>query len=113
MLSTLVGAGVLALFVPGAVLALFGLGISFEVPDARIPDGDPCCPHPDTWLATVGGTAFGVVLLIVSGALLSAAATFIFWGLTGRRLAKRRALWTALVATPLLYGLLVLALVVS
>ena len=108
LLGTLTGVVLLALLVPGAVLVLLGLAYSAQVPDARIPDGDPCCPHPDSWLAMLGGTAFGIALLIFSGALLGAAAAFIFWGLTGRRLGRRRAVWTALVATPLLYGLLVL-----
>jgi hypothetical protein len=33
----------------GAAWSMLGVLIAAQRPDPEIPDGDPCCPHPDTW----------------------------------------------------------------
>jgi hypothetical protein len=68
-------AGVLALasVVPlwfGSWIALLNLGTAAERPDPTIPDGDPCCGHPDTWGEVAEGAAFGVATLAACAALL-------------------------------------------
>src|SRR5690349_11653466 len=54
----------------GIAWALLVLVIAAEHPDPRVPDGDPCCGHPDTWGEVAFGIAWGLTLAGVSIALL-------------------------------------------
>ena len=79
--SARVLAGLLALAsVPGLAfgtfIALFGLGTLTQRPDPTVPDGDPCCGHPDTWGDVVIGGLYGLVALVGVGAL-----TYVGWRL--------------------------------
>ena len=43
----------------GSFLALLAIAVSAQRPDPSIPDGDPCCGHPDTWAEVAGGLVYG------------------------------------------------------
>jgi hypothetical protein len=55
---------------------LFG-GVAAQWPDPRVPDGDPCCGHPDTWgevaegLASAAATGYVSLALAATGVLLA------------------------------------------
>ncbi len=68
-------AGVLAVasVVPlwfGLSLALLNLAVAIQKPDPTIPNGDPCCWHPDTWAEVVEGIALGIGTLVAWAALI-------------------------------------------
>ena len=42
----------------GILFLLFFAAVSAQVPDPTIPDGDPCCGHPDTWGEVADGIAW-------------------------------------------------------
>ncbi len=82
-------AGVLAL--ASAVPLWFGLGIALlnllvatQRPDPAVPDGDPCCWHPDTWGQVAAGLAFGVGTLIACVALICGAVALGRYATTGK-----------------------------
>ena len=74
-------AGVLAIasaapVVIAVYLALLTAVISAQQPDPTIPDGDPCCGHPDTWgdvalgFASAGACVLGAVAVTYVAVLL-------------------------------------------
>jgi hypothetical protein len=40
-------------------------GIAVQAPDPFIPNGDPCCGHPDTWGEVAEGVALTLGLVVV------------------------------------------------
>ncbi len=79
------GAGLCALS-----LSALSVLVAAQRPDPAIPDGDPCCGHPDTWNEVVQGVGYGAALGFVGGGLLLLAATLLAIAVTGRLPA-----WTA------------------
>ena len=57
-----------------------------HVPDASAYDGDPCCPHPDTWgeVAEAGASALGLSAL--AGMVLAFALGLLLYAGRGRGL---------------------------
>ncbi len=113
LLGALAGAALIGLFAMGSAISFFGLVVYAQVPDARVPDGDPCCPHPDTWWAAIGGATSGVVALAACTAALSAAIALIYWSLLGRRMTNRRALRPGAISAVLVYALAVAITVID
>jgi hypothetical protein len=71
----------LAILLAAAAGALwsFGLGVLMIVigaqrPDPSVPDGDPCCGHPDTWAQVVELVGYGALWVIASLGLLAVVA---------------------------------------
>ncbi len=65
-------AGLLAIasvapIVMALALALFTSAVAAQQPDPTVPDGDPCCGHPDTWGEVALG--FGWAAMLVFGAV--------------------------------------------
>ncbi len=71
-------------------LSAFSMLVAAQRPDPAIPDGDPCCGHPDTWGEVVQGVGYGVALSLIGGGLLLLAAILLAIAVTGRSPA-----WTA------------------
>jgi len=62
-------AGVLAVasaapIVMALFLTLLSVAVSAQQPDPTIPDGDPCCGHPDTWGAVALGFVSAAMFLL-------------------------------------------------
>jgi len=55
-------------------LTLLTVAVAAQRPDPAVPDGDPCCGHPDTWGEVAGGLAFGLLSGVVTAGLLAGAA---------------------------------------
>ena len=67
-------AGVLAVaavvpVVVGSFLGAFTFAVAIAWPDPDVPNGDPCCAHPDAWWEVAGGTAFGAWTMMAAAAL--------------------------------------------
>ncbi len=82
----------------GTVWAWLGIGIGAQTPDGRVPDGDPCCPHPDTWLETISWTGVGLLWAIVCAAVIAACVAVLWWVAKARRPSLRRAVTVGLAA---------------
>src|SRR3954471_11610284 len=73
-------AGVLAIasFVPlcvGLAIVWLTVAAAAQRPDATVPDGDPCCGHPDTWGEVFRGIATGMAEAALCAGLLYTAIT--------------------------------------
>ena len=90
------------------LLALIVGGPAAQRPDPAVPDGDPCCGHPDDWWEVALGLGGGAWYTAIALGLLYVASVAMAFGLTGRipvrvtrhlRAHKRLAFtWLALVA---------------
>lgn len=49
----------------GTMLLVFLVAGAGEAPDPYVPDGDPCCGHPDTWGDVAWGGVWSLVLAVV------------------------------------------------
>ncbi len=107
------GLAALAGFVPLAVLSLVLTGLSAQAPDRSVGDGDPCCPHPDTWIETIVGTAGGLFGLAVASALLSTSIATFYYAFAGRRLRIGAALKIGALAALAFLALAALAVAVT
>ena len=73
----------------GVLWVLLGVGIYAEHPDPGVPDGDPCCGHPDTWGEVVEGGAFTAGWAFVDGLLLVVAVALLRHAVRDRTLRRR------------------------
>ena len=53
------------------LLVLLSGAISAQRPDPTVPDGDPCCPYPDTWSEVGLGSVFTLGLSAILGGLFA------------------------------------------
>lgn len=106
--AALLGLGLLAAALAGLALVLFSIGLAAQMPDPQIPDGDPCCGHPDTWGEVATGLAWGGAYLVIDGMLFSGAAAMLRWAWVGRWPSLRRLSW--MPAGCLTLGLLVVGI---
>jgi hypothetical protein len=53
----------------GSFLGAFSFAVAMAWPDPDVPDGDPCCWHPDTWWEVARGTAFGAWTMMAAAAV--------------------------------------------
>lgn len=75
-----VGAGFAGLFV------LPFLGLSFpERPDPTIPDGQPCCTHPDTWAEVWDALPWFATVALLDVFLFTLAAALAYYMAVGAR----------------------------
>lgn len=72
---------------------LWGLALT-ERPNPSLPDGDPCCTHPDTWDEVWDGVTDLLVFTVVDGLFFAVAAGLGVYASTGRRPRWR---WLALI----------------
>jgi hypothetical protein len=77
----------------GAAFVLIAGAIAAERPDPTVPDGDPCCPYPDTWQEVWIGIAGTLGLAVVDSFIFMAAAAMLSCGAHGRSPRLGRLLW--------------------
>jgi hypothetical protein len=70
-------------------VVLFGSAAA-NAPDPFVPDGDPCCGHPDTWGEVAVAVAWTLALAAVAGLVACVAVALIAWAAAGRRIGLRR-----------------------
>ena len=102
---------VVPLAVWGSAWAWLGIGMGAQLPDASVPDGDPCCGHPDTWFETILLTGAGLIWALVCAAVLALSVATFWWAIKGRPPTRRRVatLGAAIVVLqPIVFALLVL-----
>jgi hypothetical protein len=83
-LAGLVAVGIL-LCVAWAVLvtALIG-GLSARAPDPCVPDGDPCCHHPDTWGEVAWGLTWTLGFVLLDALLAAIGIALLSWAIRQR-----------------------------
>lgn len=85
-------AGLAATWFP-LMLGLLMFFIGAQQPDPSVPDGDPCCGHPDTWWEVLSGVGFGALCMIVALGPLTVAAAAVVGVAEGRPPRWIRARW--------------------
>jgi len=88
----------------GVVLVVLVGATSAQTPDPDIPDGDPCCGHPDSWGEVALGFIWTLALVALVGAVLALAAALLARGIRRRRLPLRALVFVSAL-TPLLAAL--------
>lgn len=91
------------------VLAFLNVAVSAQQPDPTVPDGDPCCGHPDTWGEVALGSMGAGMFLLGAGAVAYVAVQLGRYGVSGRTPTPRQS-WRAGAA--IVYIGLVLTLIV-
>ncbi len=69
--------------VAGLSLILLSGAISAQAPDPSIPNGDPCCWHPDTWGEVASGVGWTLGYVVVDGVLIAGAVALFKWSSSG------------------------------
>jgi hypothetical protein len=77
------------------VLVVFFGAVSLAAPDPTIPDGDPCCGHPDSWGEVAFGLMWTFVFVVVEGLILG-----LVCGLAGYAASGRWPPWRRLALVP-------------
>jgi hypothetical protein len=72
------------------VLALFSVVVSAQQPDPTVPDGDPCCSHPDTWGEVALGFGYAAMFLLGAGAVAYLAVQLGRYAVSGRATTNRQ-----------------------
>ena len=108
-------AGLLAIasaapIVMALVLALLTVTVAAQQPDPTVPDGDPCCGHPDTWGEVAFGFVWAGMLVLAAVATAYVAVRLANYSRSGRAATTRQRRRTV---GAVLYIGLVLALVVG
>lgn len=78
-LRVVAGVGALIAVVVGAYGALVALLFSPQKPDPAIPDGDPCCTHPDTWAEVLSGLPWFFAWVFADAFAFSLAAALVLY----------------------------------
>ena len=74
----------------GSLFVFLGGAIAAQRPDPGVEDGDPCCPHPDSWEEVASWSAYPLVGAAVVAAVFALAAASLVWADRGRRPSARR-----------------------
>jgi hypothetical protein len=88
-------AGVLAVasaapIVMALFLTLLSVAVSAQHPDPTVPDGDPCCGHPDTWGDVALGFVSAAMFLLGAGAVAYLAVQLGRYAVSGRAATNRQ-----------------------
>jgi hypothetical protein len=111
MLTGLLAVALAAPFVMALALALFTVGVSAQHPDPTVPDGDPCCGHPDTWGEVALGFVYAAMLLLAAGAVAFLAVQLGRYAVSGRATTNRQ--WRSVAAAVAYIGLVLALLFIS
>jgi hypothetical protein len=110
VLAGLAAVGIL-LFAAWGVLFIMLVGsISAQAPDPSIPNGDPCCGHPDTWGEVAWGVAWTLGYVVLDALLVCGAIALLHWAI--RRRWPRLKRLAMLPAGAAMAAALILALVI-
>jgi hypothetical protein len=96
-----------------SLLSLLAFAMSAQRPDPRVPDGDPCCGHPDTWGEVAYGIAYGVAIAYVALAIVVAGTLAAAVGVNGGTPALVRRHTRVLRVATAVVALLVVAVMVD
>jgi hypothetical protein len=108
-LAGLLAVASVAPIVMALTLALFNVVVSAQQPDPTIPNGDPCCGHPDTWGEVALGFVHAAMFVLGAGAVAYVAVQLARYAAAGRAPSDRQ--WRR-GAAAVAYSALVLALTV-
>lgn len=97
--AALVGGALVLVFIWGLAWLALSAGVSAQLPDPSIGDGDPCCGHPDNWGEVAGGLAYTAVLAVVEALILSAGVGLLGWSSSGRQRVGHRFVAWAMAGT--------------
>jgi hypothetical protein len=95
--------------VMAVTLAFWNVALSAQQPDPTVPDGDPCCGHPDNWGEVALGFVSAAMFLLGAAAVAYLAVQLGRYGVSGRAAINRQ--WRRAAAAIAYIGL-VLALIV-
>jgi hypothetical protein len=98
-------ASLAAAWIPLGAALLYTV-VALERPDPSVPDGDPCCEHPDAYGDVASYLAYAALwavlaigpLVLASGACFGVVHGRLPPGLLGRRAAAHAALWACAAA---------------
>ena len=71
-------------------LALFTGVVAAQQPDPTVPDGDPCCGHPDTWGEVALGFGWAAMLVLGAVAMVYVAVRLGNYAVSGRAATTRQ-----------------------
>jgi hypothetical protein len=71
-------------------LALFSGVVAAQQPDPTVPDGDPCCGHPDTWGEVALGLGWAAMLVLAAAAMFYVALRLGNYAVSGRAATTRQ-----------------------
>jgi hypothetical protein len=101
MLAAIAGAAAVLLSLYCSVWVMLGAMIAAQRPDPAVPDGDPCCAHPDTW-SEVADRGFEVLSFAsVVGLVFAGGVACLAYGWAGRWPRRRRLRWIPAAAVAL------------
>ena len=90
ILAGLLAVASAAPIVMALLLALFSVVVSAQQPDPTVPDGDPCCGHPDTWGEVAVGFVYAAMFLVGAGAAAYLAVQLGRYAVSGRAATNRQ-----------------------
>jgi hypothetical protein len=111
MLTGLLAPALAAPFVMALALAFLTVVVSAQHPDPTVPDGDPCCGHPDTWGEVALGLVFAAMLLLGAGAVAYLAVQLGRYAVSGRAATNRQ--WRRAATAVAYIGLVAALLFIS
>jgi hypothetical protein len=113
LVTALVGLGAMLLSLYGALWVVLSAAITAQRPDPAVPDGDPCCTHPDTWHEVADGAWQTLTLASIDGLLLALGVAFAWYGHGGVAPRWRRLRWFPIGAVAATAIFMALALAIA
>lgn len=110
VVAAILGLGVMLLSLYGTSWVLLAAAITAQRPDPSIADGDPCCPHPDTWHEVLDGVWQTLTLASLDGLVFALGAAFACYGRDGRSPRWRRLRWFPIGAVAATASVMAIAL---
>jgi hypothetical protein len=111
ILAGLLAVASAAPIVMALALAFFNVAVSAQQPDPTVPDGDPCCGHPDTWGEVALGFVGAAMFLLGAGAVAYLAVQLGCYGVSGRAATNRQ--WRRAAAAIAYIGLVLAFIVID
>jgi hypothetical protein len=109
LVTALVGLAAILLSLYGALWVLLSALITAQSPDPAVPDGDPCCTHPDTWSDVADGVWQTLTIASIDGLLLAGGIAFACYGRDGSAPRWRRLRWIPIGAVAATAALMAIA----
>jgi hypothetical protein len=94
----------------GTLWVLLAMSVAAERPDPEIPDGDPCCTHPDTWSEVADGAFAALSVASIDALVFTCGLACALYARNGRWPSWRRLRWIPIGAVAAAATLMALAL---
>lgn len=111
ILAGLLAVASAAPIVMALVLTVFTVAVSAQQPGPAVPDGDPCCGHPDTWGEVALGFVYAAMFLLGGGAVAYLAVQLGRYAASGRPATSRQ--WRRAAAAIAYIGLVLVLTIIS